>query len=123
MSEHKYKVAYRTISLGKGKTKAEMQADPELEGYCGTDEHIVISTIVHDSGDRIAQWTSSDGEGKPVPQVEIFQVMLFMARDLALNNELDPGREKLCWAMWNCQLQAMGLPEQDLDDIRRKFGH
>ena len=121
MSDHKYKVAYKTIPLGKGKTKAELHADPELDGYGGTDQFILVSTLLPEDGSRSVQWSSSDGEGNPLPEKDIFQVMVFMARNLALNGELDPGREKICWAIWNAQLDAMDLPPQDLEKTRRLF--
>ena len=65
---------------------------------------------------------SSDGDGKPLPEADIFQVMIYMARNLALDGELDPSREALCWALWNTQLDVMGLPAQDLEEMRRTFG-
>ena len=42
---HKYRVAYDIRGLGEGMTKAELQADPELESYGATDKFIVISII------------------------------------------------------------------------------
>lgn len=122
MSEHKYKVAYKTIPLGEGKTKAELLADPELEGYGGTDEYILVSTLLPEDGSRSVQWWSSDADGGSLPPKKIFQAMMFIARNLAINGELDSGREGMCWAIWNSQLSAMGLPPQDLEEVRRKFG-
>ncbi len=122
MSEHKYKVAYKTIPLGEGKTKAELLADPELEGYGGTDEHILVSTLLPEDGSRSVAWTSSDADGNALPERDIFQVMVLMARNLAINGELDKSREGLCWAIWNAQLDEMSLPPQDLEDARRRFG-
>lgn len=122
MSEHKYKVAYKTIPLGEGKTKAEMQADPELEGYGGTDQFILVSTLLPESGGRSVHWDSSDAEGNPLPEKDIYGAMMIIVRNLALNGELDEFREKMCWAIWNGELIARGQPAQDLDDVRQKFG-
>ncbi len=121
MTDHKYKVAYKIQPLSEGKTKAELQADSELEGYGGTDEFVLISTILPDAGGRSVQWTSSDAAGKPLAAQKIFEAVIFIARSLAINGELDIGREKMCWAIWNAQLSALDMPPQDLETVRRKL--
>jgi hypothetical protein len=124
MSEHKYKVAYNIVPLGEGKTKAELQADPDLHEFGGTDEFIMFSTLKPEGGGRSVKWSSSDGSGKSLPPAELFHAMVIIARDLALKGELDKGREEVCWAIWNTQLSAMGLPEQELARMRKMFlGH
>lgn len=120
--EHKYKVAYNIRHLDEGMTKAELQADPEFEGYGGTDSFILVSTILPEDGGRSVQWHSSDAKGENLPPKDIFQAMIFIARRLAINGELDKGREAMCWAIWNAQLNALDLPEQDLEEVRRLFG-
>ena len=46
MTDHKYKVAYDIVALGgEGKTKAAIQADPDLKGYGATDNFILVSTL------------------------------------------------------------------------------
>jgi len=122
MSEHKFKIAYNTVPLGDGKTKAEIQADPELKDFGATDEFILVSTLLPEDGSRSVAWTSSDAEGNSLPDVAIFQTMVILARSLALNGELDNGREGTCWAIWNAQLAAMDLPAQDLKKAREMFG-
>lgn len=120
-TEHRYKVAYKTIHLGEGKTKAEIQADPELDGCGATDKFILISTIEPESGGRSVQWSSSDGEGNSLSDRYIFNNLVFIARNLAIRGELDKTREEVCWLLWNMQLQQMGMPEQGLEEARRIF--
>ena len=121
-SDHKYKVAYKIIPLADGKTKAEIQADPELKDCGATDSFILISTIEPKDGSRSVAWSSSDGAGEELPTSEIFESMVVMARTLALGGGLDKGREAVCWSLWNTQLTARNLPRQDLEETRRRFG-
>lgn len=122
MTEHKYKVAYDIVHLDEGLTKAELQADPEFEGYGGTDNFILFSILLPEDGSKSVEWKSSDASGDELPAKDIFQAMVFMARNLALNGDLDEGRESMCWAIWNAQLAGMDLPPQDLEEARRIFG-
>ena len=120
MTEHRYRVKYAADKLpGDGMTKAEMQADPKLEGFGGTDKFLLFSIVEPKSGGKSISFYSCDSTGGELPEEETFEAAMLVMRSLAVKGRLGHEKEAFCWAIWNTYLKEMrGLPEQTLTTAR-----
>jgi len=119
-ADHKYRIKYDIGTLpGDGMTKAQMQADPALEGYGGTDAMCMFS-IIHtpEGGKSIAVNTRDGRTDEAMPADDQFEMFMILARKLATGGQLDGDREAFCWGIWNAHIKSMGLDAQDLNRAR-----
>lgn len=116
----KYRIAYMLKPLpGDGLTKGEMQAHPEYAGWGGTDRCVIASILDFPDGGSSTQLFSRQQDGRSLPEDEIYKIVTFLCRKLAINGELSEDKEALCWAFFNANVQAMGHTPQDLDEVRK----
>lgn len=121
MSDHKYRIAYCVEPIpGDGMTKDEMIASERYCDWGGTDQCIIVS-IIEAGGSRSIQIHSRNPDGSQVHDLEVYETIILLARQLALKGDLDDMKTQMCWLFFNAQLEGMGLPPQDLERARRIF--
>lgn len=123
-TEPKYRIAYFLEPFpGDGLTKSDIEAHPKYgQGNWGyTDKLVVASIVESEDGSSSTQLFSRQHDGRPLPADEIYKVVMFLCRKLAMEGELGKGREGLCWAFFNANVEAMGHPPQNLEEVRKLF--